>query len=278
MASALSEKLDVCIWTKNSARLLPQTLRRLEEVVPSQVINNKIMVDDHSEDDTIAIGRSYGWSVYTNPGRGVASGANEALRHVVTNYFISVEHDVLLALNWWPRVFENLLHDERTAISQGARVSSNKTLYALYEDRIGLDDSLDNNIYRTDVIKRLGGFPSTCLVCTDVWLRKKVESAGYKWIIDPSVVSEHIRSGIMHHISHSAYLHRFCTCKRRRIPMGYLLRLTLTSPLSGLKMALRRNAPQAAVTYPYLRLRILQACLTSKKTEKGEQASERSSS
>ncbi len=75
----------------------PQTLCRLEEVIPNQIISNRIMVDDHSEDDTIAIRKTHDWRVYTNPRRGVASGTYEALRHLSTKNFISSQMMTLAA-------------------------------------------------------------------------------------------------------------------------------------------------------------------------------------
>ncbi len=262
MGASFPKKLDVCLWAKNSAKLLPQTLRRFDEIVPSEVINEKIMIDDHSEDDTVAVGKGFGWLVYQNPGSGVASAANEALRHVTTEYFISIEHDILLAKDWWPKILQDLLNDDNVAVAQGVRVFANPTLRSIFKDRLAFDQGIDNNIYRTDIIRQVGGFPDVCPVCTDVWLRKNVESARYTWIIDPTVVSEHFRLGVMHEISHRARLHRLCTCKRWHYPMKYMLRVTLTSPGSGLKIGLRDKRPQAIVAYPFLRLRILQAHLS----------------
>ena len=259
MAFASSEKLDVCLWTKNSSSSLTRILHRFDQVIPKEAINNRIIVDDHSVDDTGSIGRRNGWWIYENPGNGVASAANEALRHVSTKYFISIEHDVLLSKDWWPRIFHNLLSDDRVAVAQGVRVFSNPILRSISRDRLALDQGIDNTIYRTDIIRQLGGFPYTCPVCTDTWLRKNVEAVGFKWVIDPTVVSEHIRLGVRHEISHRAYLHRLCTCKRSQYPMKYMLRVTLTSPISGLKMGLRDKTPQTIVAYPFLRLRILQA-------------------
>lgn len=125
-----------------------------------------------------------------------------------------------------------------------------------------VDYSIDNNIYRTDIIRRVGGFPNTCVVCTDSWLKRNLEATGYKWIVDASVVSEHVRSGVMQEAAHRSKLHRMCTCKRWSYPTSYVLRLTLMSPASGLKLALKHDAPAAFFAYPYLRVQILQGWLS----------------
>lgn len=257
---SVTDRLDVCLWTKNSAKLLPRTLQRFEEVVPEEVVGKKILVDDHSSDNTTAIAKGHGWRVYENPKSGVASGANEALRHVSTPFFISIEHDVLLANGWWPKIWRDIVTDPRVAVAQGWRAPTNRTLRAILADNV--DYSIDNNIYRTDIIRQVGGFPNTCVVCTDSWLKRNLEDAGYKWLVDARVVSEHVRSGVMQEAAHRSRLHRMCTCKRWSYPTSYVLRLTLMSPASGLKLALKHDAPAAFFAYPYLRVQILQGWLS----------------
>ncbi|MGP8069989.1 MAG: glycosyltransferase family A protein [Candidatus Bathyarchaeia archaeon] len=255
--------LDVCMWTKNSSKLLPHTLARFEQVMPYDVVRNRILVDDHSEDDTVSIAKSFGWTTYVNPGHGVASGANEALRHISSSFFMSLEHDILLASNWWPRIYQLVASDESVAVAQGVRLPSDPTLRAIYSQVV--DQSIDNNIYRTKVIKKLRGFPTKCPVCCDAWLRVKVQSEGYRWLIDSSVVSDHVRIGLMNEASHRGQLQAMCTCGRypaRKISVPYLLRITLASPVSGLKMAIQNSAPKAFFVYPLVRLNILQGWLS----------------
>lgn len=74
-------KLDLVMWTKNGEKTLPLVLRQIDEVIPKENVNAKILVDDHSVDDTIKIAKDFNWQVYENPATGIPSGANEALRH-----------------------------------------------------------------------------------------------------------------------------------------------------------------------------------------------------
>jgi hypothetical protein len=168
---------------------------------------------------------------------------------------MSLEHDILLAKEWWPRIYENIAKDRQAAVSQGVRQPNNPASYAILSNQV--EFSIDNNIYRTEVIRKLGGFPEKCSVHTDASLKSKVESAGFKWIIDPTVVSIHIRFGFRQEASHRYALQRMCRCKNF-YSTRYLMRLTLTSPISGFKIALKHRLPQAVFGYPYLRLRILQ--------------------
>jgi glycosyltransferase involved in cell wall biosynthesis len=77
-------EVDLVMWTRNGAETLPKVLRRIDEVVPKEVVCHKILVDDHSVDDTTEIAKEFNWQVYPNPKTGISSGANEALRHIDT--------------------------------------------------------------------------------------------------------------------------------------------------------------------------------------------------
>lgn len=259
-------KVDACIWTKNSSKFLPITLKAFDVAVPKDVLGQRIMVDDHSEDKTIEIGENYGWHTYTNPGIGIASAANEALNHVTTPFFISIEHDVILAKDWFTRLFARIADHHNVAVCQGIRLPTNRTLLAIFGQEVWKSYSIDNNIYRTRVIRRLGGFPGKCRGNhTDGWLKKAVEDAGYEWVIDSSVVSEHIYKGIRYYWRKEATI-RLCTCgcaqQGRLGEFPRLFRLAVISPPYGLQIALRHNQPGAIFAYPYHRFRLMQAWLT----------------
>lgn len=51
-----------------------------------QLLKVKKLVDDHGTDKTVEIARSFRWRVCENPETEIASGANEALKHVTTQY------------------------------------------------------------------------------------------------------------------------------------------------------------------------------------------------
>ena len=52
-------KLDVVCWAKNGALYLPTVLERVDKVIPSEVINQKILVNDKSSDATVAIAKRF---------------------------------------------------------------------------------------------------------------------------------------------------------------------------------------------------------------------------
>ena len=51
-------KVDLVMWTKNSSEFLPVVLRRIEGVIPSEVVGKKIIIDDNSTDNTVKIARN----------------------------------------------------------------------------------------------------------------------------------------------------------------------------------------------------------------------------
>ena len=116
-------KVDVVMWTKNGAAYLPAVLAQIDEVIPKDHVCHKIMVDDHSTDDTPQIAKRFGWTVYPNPHGGIPSGANEALSHVDQEFFVSIEQDVILAKDWWIKISKHL-EDPSVACAQGIRVPS----------------------------------------------------------------------------------------------------------------------------------------------------------
>jgi len=285
-------KVDLVMWAKNGEGTLSRVLNRIDEVIPHENVSNKILVDDHSTDNTVKIAKDFNWQVYINPNSGIPSGANEALRHVTTPLFISFEQDLFLAKDWWDRI-PPYMQKPKIAVAGGVRVFNNKILRTLSEfasERSGereIEVSMDNTIYKTQIIKALGGFPRECPVCTDTILYKKINwFTPYKWVIDSTVVSLHLRKGIRHELEHSRVMAG--RCKRTKLCGCYyvphfkepelvikpkprksnsnltLLRILITSPVRGLHVALKKKCPEIFFVYPIIRLYILSGCLKAK--------------
>lgn len=84
-------KVDLVMWTYNGEKTPPLVLGRIKKVVSEGVVNQKLIVDDGSKDNTVAIAQKYGRNVIRNEGKGISDGANTALKHVQTPYFCSFE-------------------------------------------------------------------------------------------------------------------------------------------------------------------------------------------
>lgn len=261
-------KVDLVMWTHNSSKTLGMVLKRIEKVIPKEVVHNKIIIDDFSVDNTRDIAKSFGWNVCFKEGKrgNIGDSANTALKLVETEYFISFEHDLLLAEDWWQKI-PGYMIDENVAVAQGIRLSSEPTLRVLDEysySRLNPEKatqfgvSIDNNIYRTSIIKRLGGFPNDCPICTDTILMKKiVKETPYKWIIDNSVVSLHIRKNVREHLKHAYHLSKRCTsthyCAGSKHVSCKMIRLFLTSPIRACTVAYRKRWLRVLYVYPLIR-------------------------
>jgi glycosyltransferase involved in cell wall biosynthesis len=243
-------KIDVVMWVKNGQELLPLTLDRIEKVIPSEIIREKIFVDDHSSDESVRIAKGFGWRVYENEGRGISAAANTALKKVSTNFFISIEQDLLLAEDWW-RIMQNHLPSLKTPVVQGVRVPSHPVLAAIeryYIEREIPYVSIDNNIYLTEVIKSFGGFPKSTYA-VDSLLKEKLESKGYNWKVVKDAVSLHIRKGgLKEELIHQYRYGTMSSAFYKNIPRF------LFSPMRGFLIARKYKQYRAVIYYPAMRL------------------------
>ncbi|MEM3365970.1 MAG: glycosyltransferase family 2 protein [Candidatus Methanomethyliaceae archaeon] len=240
------------MWAKNGQTVLPLTLRRIDEVLPQEIIGEKIFVDDHSIDESAEIAEDFGWSVYRSEGYGISNAANTALRKVKTDFFISVEQDILLASNWW-EVMENNLPSPKIPVVSGVRVPSHPVLSAIERYYIQRDipyTSMDNTIYLTEVVKSIGGFPMS-RYAVDSLLRRKLESAGYIWKVVKNVISMHLRKGgLKEELLHQYRYGREGTM--RGLPKNFAM--VIFSPVRGLQIALKYKKYEAFLYYPIMRL------------------------
>ncbi len=289
-------KVDLVMWAKNGERTLPQVLKRIEEAIPHENVCHKILIDDHSIDRTIEIAKSFNWNVYPNPKSGIPSGANEALRHVDREFFVSIEQDVVLAKNWWEKI-PPYMQEPSIAVAGGIRVFDNKILRILsefYSERLGrqgeMEVCIDNTIYKTKIIKALGGFPNECPICTDTILYKKINwFTSYKWVIDSTVISLHLRKGIRDQLEHSRAMAD--KCKRTKLCSCYhtphftepkliikpnpkfsvsnlsLVRMLITSPIRSFQVAVNKKCPEIFFVYPLIRFYILRGYLKRSKID-----------
>jgi len=253
------------MWAKNGEACLPEVLRRIHKVIPNESVCHRILVDDHSTDRTVEIAHDFNWDIYTNPRNGIPSAANEALKHVDRNFFVSIEQDVLLTKDWWDKI-PTYIENPSVACAQGIRVHMDPTLRLLDEwqfvvlRRKRLLSSMDNNIFRTKVVRVLGGFPQSCPVCTDTILMKRILSeTRCKWIIDAEVISLHMRAGLKASVEHHYRMISACArtqlcAENEKPPISSLFRIFLTSPVRAIQIAFAKNSPNIVWAYPLLRL------------------------
>ena len=114
-------KVDLVMWTLNGEKTLPLVFSRINQIIPKEAVNQKLIIDDGSKDKTVTIAEKYGWKVLKNEGKGISDGANTALKHVQTSYFCSFEQDVFLSGDWWAKVSALILNVQGVGAACGLR-------------------------------------------------------------------------------------------------------------------------------------------------------------
>ena len=247
------------MWTHNSEKTLEKVLERINQVVPSKYINQRIISDDHSTDNTKAIAEKLGWKVYDSPSKGIVANVRNALNYVTCQFFASFEHDLLLNHNWWKNVSSIMESDLKVAVVQGIRVSTNpifqrlesyQNCHVLTVKSLELSkqhQSLDNCLCRTEVV-RYFGFNETAVPSI-------MRSNGWKWFVDHSLVSDHLHGEFYGCLKHEYKMAAHTTHTKQEVWRGF--RLLLTSPLRSMFIALETKYPIVFFAYPIDRLAVL---------------------
>jgi glycosyltransferase involved in cell wall biosynthesis len=254
---AETEKIDLIMWTFNSAKLLPSVLQRISEVIPAESVNKKIISDDHSSDGTIMVAQGFGWEVHVNKGKGMQDNKNTALNLVSTSIFASFEHDVLLSREWWIKA-SKIIENQCVGVVQGIRLSTEPRLRKLdaYEyERRPDKRSVDNNLCRTNVVRKFGfdesGSPT------------KMAIEGYKWLVMPDVVSDHItRGNLSETIQHDMRIHMLSLPSYTRSEKVGCFKIFIHSPFRAIDVVRKTRAYSILLFYPIDRLAIFLAYFT----------------
>lgn len=281
---AVIDNLDLVMWTKNGAETLVPVFRQINKVLPHKIVKNKIIVDDDSVDETRSIAEAFGWQVIANKGTGISDGTNTALDQVKSEFFASFEQDLVLAYDWWRKI-SKYFSDPHVAIASGVRLPSQPLAlrklqeYATlrYQQRTENSEAylygktLDNTLYRTSIIKEIGGFPELLFSAgVDNVLAQRIQQHGFKWTVDFSVKSLHLRKGLVDELKHYYW---YGTCFPELYPMLFqrplgikslFLRLAF-SPFRGLEVALKKKSPQIVFMYPLIRFAVLQGVFEGKR-------------
>jgi len=265
-------KVDLVMWTKNGSGTLQQVLERINIIIPRENVNQRFIVDDKSTDNTPFIATSNGWTVYANRGTGISDGANTALDLVTTDYFCSFEQDVLLSSDWWNKIPKLL--SGNVCVASGIRLTSKPQflhrlqLYSAAKYKLKKTDSsgfgfgktLDNTIYNASFLRRLGGFPKLrTSLSVDTALAYKMERMGAVWVVDYSVVSDHLRRNFIQELRKDYW---YGTCNKAvREALGNkadsILQIfirTLFSPIRAWQVAYKTKSLPIIAYYPLQRL------------------------
>jgi glycosyltransferase involved in cell wall biosynthesis len=262
------------MWTFNGEKTLSIVLNRINKIIPKDVVNQKLIIDDGSRDNTVAISKKYGWTALKNEGKGISDAANTALKHVETPYFCSFEQDVVLSSDWWNKVSTLILNKDGVGAACGLRfLPRNNFCFSIEPYQLtrkdvdfygGYGKTLDNTIWNTEALRSVGGFPKVNFAGIDTFLFHLLELKGYNWLVDYDVRSLHLHyGGLLNEFKHYyfyglslpeiySHLKNFSFYENENLTR-LLLRFA-KSPISSFKMALRMHDSRLMFSYPIIRL------------------------
>jgi glycosyltransferase involved in cell wall biosynthesis len=293
----LIAKVDLVMWTKNGAETLPLVLKRIGEIIPSKFVNQRVIADDHSSDDTREIAKAFGWQVVFNEGHGISDGANTVLKRVQSEYFISFEQDLFLARDWWEKIPVSL-ENSTVAVVSGMRFADKPRGVRKLQQYVAkkyrgeaeleswlrtrqmaaftLGKTLDNTIYKTQVIKSIGGFPEMRVNAgVDAVLAYKIGQASHHWVVNYAVQSTHLRQGLKQELQHQYWYatQLYEIWKRIQIETdkpppitknGIIFRFCV-SPFTGLFVAVKTKEPTITYIHPLVRFYYMRGLLEASK-------------
>ena len=257
-------KVDLVIWTLNGESTLRRCLESIEKAVPTSEVCHRYLIDGGSVDSTRDIAEKFGWTVAIARKRGIPFQANQALGLVDTPVFASFEQDVGLNPAWFSTLMSRLVSQPEVAVVQGLRAASgSRYLEAIdgYVVRHGLVPawvySIDNNLYRTQAVRSVGGFPEDFPMSTDGALRNSLFRNGWKWRVYNDVVSRHYRDSFVGQIRHSVMqtaVGKVLWETYPEYPAPTKFGRLLATPITGAKMASEAHCPGVFFGYPLLRM------------------------
>jgi glycosyltransferase involved in cell wall biosynthesis len=111
----MSSKVDVVIPVRNEFTKLEFCCKSALRRIP---INNLIIVVSPSKDRTLQVAKKYGNIVFMDDNQGVGHARSLGLEKVETEYYVSLDADIIIPKNWYSMCSESI-RGERVAACQG---------------------------------------------------------------------------------------------------------------------------------------------------------------
>jgi len=259
------KKCDIVMWCLDPEQL-DTVLRRINKVIPKKIVGQRLLINDHCQDGTPMVAHDNGWEQIINEGHGISDAANTALKHIKTDWFISIEQDVLLSPDWWQEISNSINSQNIAAISGVRFLPKNHLCYNIepynFINQAGYGKTLDNTLWNTKILRHLGGFPKLKYAGHDTFLAEWMKANDYEWIVN-NVQSLHLHKGFYSELKRYFLYGRSLPELYREIDFSLiyknigvksLLIKLLKSPVSGLKMSWKMKDIRLMISYPHVRL------------------------
>ena len=122
-----------------------------------------------------------------------------------------------------------------------------------------LGKTLDNTIYRTEAMRKIGGYPKIKTNAgVDTVLAYSLSKAGYPWRVDYNVQSVHLRTGLRdelaHQFSYGTQIKSIMGEANYHMHTRDVFYHLLISPFSAVFVALKVKEPSVVYIHPLIRL------------------------
>jgi glycosyltransferase involved in cell wall biosynthesis len=198
-------KVTMYVPCYNAAKTLDECLKGV--LGQSHPIDEVIIVDDGSTDETVAIASRYPVKIIRHPRNlGLAASRNTAFRAARNEFVAAVDADVVLDADWLENIMRNLSDPaiagacgkltERYQCSLADRWRAAHCKQHFGEERILNPDFLygSNNVLRADAVMKIGLYdPRYKSNYEDVNLSNRLRAAGYNILYQPAAGAEHVK-------------------------------------------------------------------------------------
>lgn len=243
-------EIDVFVCAKNNETTIKQSLQRILAYASPRRL---IVIDGRSRDRTVEIATAMGAEVHSDDGRGLGYARNMALRLAKTSIVGFVDADAYIQSNWR----DLLKHFEDPSVAAASACTiygyGNPPLQKFHEwmSRSGGQDiGFVSTLIRTEPVVEVGGIREDLSAYEDWELYGRLESRGFRWIYDRSVIALHPQS-LGEHLLHARRWG--AGAARSNVSERRFVRALVVSPYWGVRLSFTVH-PILALYYPLLRL------------------------
>jgi glycosyltransferase involved in cell wall biosynthesis len=187
--------IDVCMPTFESAAVIDETLEQLATAAADTDIDidRLVVIDNMSDDGTHAClqraADDHDWTLaFERKPLSLPAARERAIDAVSTDWFLFLDDDVRLSPSYFEPVTE-WTGCARVGAIQG-RKQSRQNHPADWIRRRVRRGGTHATLLRTDAVRGVS-IPADVAVLEDEFLRRCVESNGYRWVLEPEAVFEH---------------------------------------------------------------------------------------
>jgi glycosyltransferase involved in cell wall biosynthesis len=194
-------EITVAVCAKNAEGVITECLESInnQTVKPERII----VVDDHSEDQTADIARSYGAAVILNEGCQLYDGRNTVLKNCSTELLAFTDADCVLDKQWVANILKVFKEHNDVAGGTGRHPPLGSNGFAgwlhhqwfiVETEKTGYTKGVigGNCYFKTEALKKVGGWLSLPYSnAEDVYITTKLTGAGYKLWFDEKIIAHH---------------------------------------------------------------------------------------